>query len=359
MDDLRTDPLGGWTVRVAPERARRPVDPELAGEDAAAARPAPTAHPGLTGPSADESADTGEAGAAGRSADPAGADPAACPFCHGGEDGLAEILDEVPAHGPPDLWAARAVRNRYPFLAPGEGVQEVLVDTPRHGVTLATMGPGERREALFLYRRRLGARRREHPDWEAHLFRNQGRAAGSSRAHPHGQLVLLRGSSPGRRRLESGLRAHHQETGRCLLCAAEAARGPDLDTVLQGHPVHSGPHFTAHVLHAPRDPCHLRVVPRAHGPSFALATDAAVGALAHLLGRLAAAVSARLGHEEHNLLFHDHGPDAAPLHWHLEFRPRVTRTAGFEQMAGVGVCPSDPAHDAQALRALLEAPRAG
>ena len=151
------------------------------------------------------------------------------------------------------------------------------------------------------------------------------------------------------------LRRHHGETGRCLLCTPD---GPGL----LGHLVHAGPHFAVHVLHAPRDPCHLRIVPREHGPSFARVSDEALEELARLLGRMADAVCAVLGHDEHNLLFHDHGVPGGPgapvdpaLHWHLEYRPRVTRTAGFEQMAGVGVCPSDPEDDARRLRARLDA----
>lgn len=307
--------------------------------------------------------------------------PPDCPFCPGGEDRLGRIVAELPAAASPG-WAARAVTNRFPFLRGGEGVQEVLVDTPRHGATLAGMGVDERRAALGLYRDRLRAHGTgdpgSEPAGELHLFRNQGRAAGSSRSHPHGQLVVLRGRSPHRQALEARLVTLHGALGGCGLCAATGehtpeparrdedgrARGLHGLRGLHGHPVHQGPHFTVHVLHAPRDPCHLRIIPRAHAPSMARATDEALDALAHLLGPLSAAVSRQVGHEEHNLLFHDHGlsggrgpapgaPSPVALHWHLEYRPRVTRTAGFEQMAGVGVCPSEPAADARALRDLL------
>lgn len=294
-----------------------------------------------------------------------------CPFCPGGEAQLTDILQVIPAEaggvdgaapgaGPeavargsetsrgasrPD-WQARAVLNRYPFLEPDEGLQEVLIETPRHHGALATLSTGERRAALRLYRARLRARLEEVPDAEVHLFRNQGREAGTSRSHPHAQMVVVRGRTPARETLERRQAAHHRETGECLVCA---------ETVTRARHVAETEHFRVVTLHAPLDPCHLRVIPRAHGPSLAGVSDAVLDELADLLGRLAGAVEEATGKGAHNLLFHDHGLESRPdRHWHVEYRPRLSRTAGFEQMADVGVCPSDPEADAALLRSILE-----
>jgi UDPglucose--hexose-1-phosphate uridylyltransferase len=241
------------------------------------------------------------------------------------------------------------VANRYPFVPEGGGWQEVLVDTPRHGVDLASMTREERVAALTLYRDRLAAAYERSPGAEVHLFRNQGRDAGSSRAHPHGQLVALEGATtPGRTQLEAAQ------------CQAYAAGAPIIDRSVRGetdaeYHVARGLHLVAWVLHAPLDPGHLRIAPVERAASFSTASAGLLIELAELLGALAACLPGVAGTSDHNLLFHDHGnhPDDPALHWHLELRPRVSRLAGFEQMSATGVSSSDPARDAALLRGAM------
>lgn len=268
-----------------------------------------------------------------------------CPFCPGHDDALGPVVHEIPG---PEGWLARSVENLYPFVEGGDGAQEVLVETPRHAEGFHRLTPREATVAMDLYRDRLRAHHRLHPGWEAHLFRNEGRDAGTSRSHPHGQLLTLSGSTPGRSMLESRLREAHAGSGTCLVCreAAEGGAG--------GRGVLRTSHFAAATLHAPLDPFHLRIFPLRHGPSLAEAHDGEAEELAAVLLALTGALARILPGVAWNLLFHDHGPHPhGALHWHLELRPRASRTAGFEQMAGVGVCPSDPVQDAARLRALL------
>lgn len=361
MTGLRQDWLRGWWTRVAPRRGERPVDAELQGDGAAASRGAGDAA-SSSAEAADASADaappvTGAAPSPAEAAPPpaqaTSSSAPGCPFCPGAEDDLAGILQELP--GPGGGWTARAVVNRYPFLAAGEGVQEVLVESPRHARAFRELPAADFRAALTLYRDRLRHHHRAHPGWEVHLFRNQGREAGTSRAHPHAQLVALPGPTPGREGMERRLREAAARTGGCALCAELAT--PEH---LPGGARHvlDTPAFRGWTLHAPLDPAHFRLVPRRHGPSFAAATDGEVGELAALLPELLAAVEEVAGSAAWNLLVHDHGPaDHPALHWHLELRPRVGRTAGFEQMTETGVCPSEPEADAHALRQRLASSR--
>jgi UDPglucose--hexose-1-phosphate uridylyltransferase len=288
-----------------------------------------------------------------RPADAALSAPADCPFCPGADGELSEILQEVPGAAG---WRARAVANRYPFLGPDEGRQEVLVDTPRHDRAFANLSPDEVRSALDLYRDRVRASHRDHPGWEVHLFRNQGRDAGTSRTHPHAQLVVVRGPTPGRQALEDRLTSYHEELGTCAVCATLASSGGlGGASRVAAREVLRGRHFMAATLHAPLDPCHLRIFPTRHTASLAAAHDEEVTELAALLPRLLRVVEAATGGAAWNLLFHGHGSSENPaLHWHMELRPRLGRTAGFEQMSESGVCPSDPEDDARRLRTILE-----
>ncbi len=229
------------------------------------------------------------------------------------------------------------------------------METPRHDRAFCQLGPRQVALVLGLYRDRVRACHERRSDWEVHLFRNEGRDAGTSRVHAHAQLVTLQGPTPGRRRLEGCLSEYHSAHAECGICAAGSAGegsphppGPGSREVLRSR------HFLAATLWAPLDPYHLRIFPFRHGPSIAQAESDELSDLADMLLRLLDATEALTGGAAWNLLVHDHGPLEQPaLHWHLEVRPRLTRAAGFEQLTGTGVCPSDPEADAGRLRAAL------
>jgi len=312
----RVDPIRGWTSIISPVRATRPFDPEVD----------PTSNAGIQSESLSE-----------------------CPFCPGNEERLADILAESAAVDPAQPWGSRAVRNRYPFLAPastsaGEvaGHQEVLIDGPGHEDDPVVQSPGQRRVAVRMWRARVRAALERDPEGEVHLFRNHGRAAGSSRRHPHTQLVQTVAPTPARSAMLGRLAA----SASCLLCAEPA---PD-------RVVAEGPLWRAWVLGAPLDPGHLRIAPVRHLPSLAEASDEEVDALADLLGPLTAATLGTVGAVAYSLIVHETDPRAGRgAHLHLELRPRVARSAGFEQSSGVGVCSSDPRSDAFAIRRALRA----
>jgi UDPglucose--hexose-1-phosphate uridylyltransferase len=169
--------------------------------------------------------------------------------------------------------------------------------------------------------------------------------------------VALPGPTPDRETLERAQRDFHSAEGGCLVCreveglsrGGRSSGSPGADRrILENE------HFVVTTLHAPLDPCHLRIFPRRHASSFAGLDDHEMVALADVLRSVLAALDLATGRASYNLLVHGHGPDPSPaLHWHVELRPRLGRTAGFEQMTGLWVCPSDPAADAATLSALV------
>lgn len=313
--ELRVDPIRGWETIVAPGRARRPFDSWRA--------PAPDL----------------------READ--------CPFCPGAEDQLGRILAETPSLRPGQPWGTRAVLNRYAFLGTGgadptvEGAQEVLIDGPAHHLDPADQSRDERRAVVRMWRDRVAAAR-TGGGGEVHLFRNHGRDAGSSRRHPHAQLVRTASVTPARRAMLERLDAAGG-AGCCLLCTDSS---PDADS----RAVVESPLWRVWTLYAPLDPCHMRIAPRRHVHSLTALDEAELDGLADLLGSLPRAIERASGAVSWSLLVHDLSGRGPGRHLHLELRPRLTRLAGFEQSSGIGVCPSDPAEDAAALRAAVEVP---
>ena len=99
--------------------------------------------------------------------------PTGCPFCVGG----------IEAREPYDV---RSFANRWPAMA-GERC-EVVLYTPEHDATFASLGRAGARKVIDLWADRtaaLGAR----PDVDYVLvFENRGPEVGATIAHPHGQI---------------------------------------------------------------------------------------------------------------------------------------------------------------------------
>ena len=317
MTDWRHDPIADRRGIVAPGRDRRPVDPDLQG----------------------------------------GAPLDRCPFCPGGESELDTVLDVVEG---PDGWIARAVRNRWPFVT-GTDHQEVLIESPRHELDFEDFSREEAVTAVRLWVRRIRAARAADPGSRIVLFRNQGWAAGTSRRHPHAQLVVLGSDAAPVDDRAVHLAAQAARSGVCLLCASVAGtrveRGaPESDAAPNDDlRVLRTPHFEVDAVPAPLDPFHVRVVPVRHASSPAAISDEELEDFARTTRRVLRALRVETGGAAWNLLVFDLGADPGPgLHWHVEVRPRASRTAGFEQITGYAVSAVDPAEAARRLRARLE-----
>jgi UDPglucose--hexose-1-phosphate uridylyltransferase len=194
--DLRTDPLSGRLVAFAPNRRRRP------GGDAEPIE------------------------------EPTEAELDECPFCEGRED---RTPPEVFRVGTKASWIVRVVPNLYPAFEH----QEVVVHSPRHVRTFAALTDEEVAAVAEAWR----ARRDANAGY-MHACVNEGRAAGSSLAHSHSQLVWLPAPPPEVER-ERG-RAAHLDDGLVVAergptrAAVHAAGRLPYETLIAGDPFELG-----------------------------------------------------------------------------------------------------------------------
>jgi len=125
-----------------------------------------------------------------------------CPFCPGNEH-----LTPPPTLliGQDGEWNVRVVPNKYAALkvddsverekvgmflkAGGYGVAEVIIETPRHDLSIATMSEAHVRLILQAYRQRKREVAQMHNVNFVTLFRNHGERAGTSLEHPHSQQI--------------------------------------------------------------------------------------------------------------------------------------------------------------------------
>jgi UDPglucose--hexose-1-phosphate uridylyltransferase len=329
MSELRRDPITGRWVILAPEQTRRPRD--------------------FTPPAAtpEERSD--------------------CPFCADRED-LAggEVLawrgSGTAANTPG--WDVRVVPNREPALrvesALGEsidglfqrfgnlGAHEVVVESPQHDATWATLAPEAISLILWAWRERIRDLKRDTRLKSFVVVKNHGAAAGAKLDHPHSQLFAYPFAPPALDLELTSAKRHFVNAERCVFCQLlereiemnQRVIAADVDTVVLAP-------------FAPRVPFETWVLPHAHASYFEDASDALLLAVATRLQNVVRRLDATLLKPPFNLVLHTApvGEDAKKsFHWHLEIVPRLGPVSGVEWGSGVYINQIPPEEAAQVLR---------
>jgi UDPglucose--hexose-1-phosphate uridylyltransferase len=328
MPELRKDPVVGRWVIISTERGQRPSDFRI---------------------------------------EPVRAVGGNCVFCPGNESKtpreiLAGRAPDLPADGPG--WSFRVVPNKFPALRiegevepagdglydrmNGVGAHEVVIESPDHGATLATLPVDAVADVMLAYRERVLDLKKD-PRFEYILvFKNHGAAAGASLEHPHSQLIAtpiipimvseeLNGSSQ-----------YYDMKERCVWCdmVRQERRG-------RRRVVVEANGFLAMAPFAPRFPFETWILPTRHRSAFEETGVEELRGLAEVLGEFLRRMDRVLQHPPFNFMLHTAPLREGPLehfHWHLEIIPKLTNVAGFEWGSGFFINPVLPEDAAAALR---------
>ncbi|OLC13018.1 MAG: galactose-1-phosphate uridylyltransferase [Candidatus Rokubacteria bacterium 13_1_40CM_69_27] len=328
MSELRKDPIVGRWVIIAADRARRPSDFE----------PEP-ARPRLT----------------------------SCAFCAGHEDTTPpEILAGRPPGGVPNGpgWTFRVVANKFPALRiegdlepsgeglfdrmNGVGAHEVVIESPEHTASLATMSVDAVADVLLAFRERVLDLKKDARFQYVLIFKNHGEAAGATLEHPHSQLIatpiipIMVGEEL------AGAATYYEMKERCVWCdILRQERRSRRRLVLDADG------FAALVPFAPRFPFETWILPARHRSAFEESGVDELRALAGVLRDFLGRMNRALNDPPFNFMLHSaplQEPTPDHFHWHLEIIPKLTRVAGFEWGSGFFINPVAPEDAAAALR---------
>src|SRR5580698_4570849 len=201
-----------------------------------------------------------------------------CPFCPGNE---GKTPSEILAYGRNGSgkdtpgWSLRVVPNKFPALGieggldregeglfdrmNGVGAHEVIVETPDHKITMATISERSVEETLWAFRDRMLDLKNDRRFRYILLFKNHGEPAGASVEHTHSQLIALP-IVPNRVREEVDSAKHYyDEKERCIFCDMIHQEIEAGDRMIIGND-----HFVALAPYAPRFPFETWIFPRLH-----------------------------------------------------------------------------------------------
>jgi len=328
MPELRKDPVVGRWVIISSERAKRPSD----------FQPEPVTPRATT-----------------------------CPFCPGNERYTPpEILAARPPDSPADSagWSYRVVPNKFPALRiegelepageglfdrmNGVGAHEVIIETPNHDASLASLSVDEVADVLLAFRERAVDLKKDPRFEYILLFKNHGEAAGASLEHPHCQLIATPIIPIMVREELTGSADYYRRKERCVWCdILRQERRARHRIILE----RDG--FVVLAPFAPRFPCETWVLPTQHRAAFEESQVEEMRGLAAVLGDFLRRMNRVLHDPAYNFMLHTaplNEPSLTYFHWHLEIIPKLTRVAGFEWGSGFFINPVPPEDAAAALR---------
>jgi UDPglucose--hexose-1-phosphate uridylyltransferase len=300
-----------------------------------------------------------------------------CPFCYGNESKTPpEILAyrPHPNGGPPALkdtsgWTVRVVPNKFPALGiegnlnrqaegmfdkmNGVGAHEVIIETPDHNATMASMPVKRVEDVLWAFRDRILDLRQDKRFKYILIFKNHGEAAGASLEHPHSQLIAL--PILPRYVIEEleGAKQYYLYKERCVFCDVihqEMESGVRV--------VCENDNFLTLAPYAPRFPFETWILPKRHESAFEHSSSQMYSDLARSVKDLLTRADRVLDNPAYNLVIHTspvQDPHQDHFHWHMEFMPKLTKTAGFEWGTGFYINPTPPEEAARFMREAMVA----
>jgi UDPglucose--hexose-1-phosphate uridylyltransferase len=328
MPELRRDPIHGRWVIISTERGRRPSDfiPE-------------------------ERKPTG----------------GFCPLCEGNENRTPpEVLAFRNNGTPPNSpgWSLRVVPNKFPALKiegdlnregdgiydkmNGIGAHEVVIETPQHRETLATIPLKAVENVLWAYRERIIDLRRDQRFRYVIVFKNHGVAAGASLEHSHSQIIALP-IIPRRVSEEiEGAKNYFLYKDRCVFCDILRQELQQKSRLISENKA-----FLSIAPYASRFPFETWILPKTHHPSFEHRDPFEYEQAAQILSDTLQRMNRVLDDPPYNYILHTSSMpelDNDYYHWHFEIMPKLTKVAGFEWGTGFYINPTPPEEAAAYMR---------
>ena len=300
-----------------------------------------------------------------------------CPFCPGAESASAPEIAAYRKEGSPANspgWTVRVVPERDPYfriecelvregvgmfdMITARGASELIVESPRHDDTLASMEPEQIQEVIWMYRDRLHDLKRDGQIRDILVSRHH-RKPGVEPHHPYSRVTAIPIVFDDTRRELREAREYYQYKRRCLYC--DMLRQ---EIAAEERIARLTPSFVALVPYAARGSLETWILPRRHACSFeeSLSSESAAD-LSRLLSEYFRILARRFGDPGYEFMLHTAPNLRARIlqgewttirddyHWHLEIVGQPERA---NRVGGILITETPPEEVAAKLREVWE-----
>jgi UDPglucose--hexose-1-phosphate uridylyltransferase len=290
-----------------------------------------------------------------------------CPFCPGNESLTPDELFAFRTYGTKagsKGWWIRVVPNKFPALTPtgttkriitedfyrymdGVGDHEIIIESPDHNRSMATMDQKQVEELFLAYRERYLFLKKDPRFEMILLFKNHGREAGTSIKHPHSQIIASP-ITPNhiRHYIEEAMR-YFDDNGECVYCDILKKELANQRIVLETD------NFVSFVPFAARSPFETWVLPKKHGSAYEHISEIDIKELGFIMRQTLGKIHKGLNDPAYNFMILSapcHENVLEYFHWHIQIVPRVAQVAGFELGSGIYINTVIPEDAAKFLR---------
>jgi len=284
-----------------------------------------------------------------------------CPFCPGNEERSEK---PVYTYSNGDTWQVRVVPNKFAALKPdlattrsqvgrflgakGFGIAEVVIEHPRHDLSIATMEKEDVAQVLSAYRNRYIDIRGNDKINLVTIFRNHGARAGTSLAHPHSQIIATPIVPPHVRYPMEQAVMYYDRFGRCVYCDMLEEEIEQKERIIM-----ETENFVTFCPYASRSPFETRIYPKKHKASYMLIDNNEIDELADVLRTVLGKLRVCLDDPDYNYIIRSSpvgDENTRHLHWYMVLIPKISTPAGFEIGSGIYINSMPPEDAARYLR---------
>lgn len=287
-----------------------------------------------------------------------------CPFCVGNEEKTPPPVYSIIKNGD---WKLRVVPNKYAALknnlspvrkkegkseryikAEGFGIAEVIIETPTHNKTIATMDYSEVRNVVEAYKQRYTEISKNKDISLITIFRNHGAMAGTSLEHPHSQIIATPIVPPHVRDQIFQARTACDTFDTCIYC--DMIREEILE---EKRIIMETDYFIVFCPYAARSPFETRIIPKQHNCSFESISEEEMDDFSKVLRDALRKIYITLYNPDYNYVIRSSPTDeidSKHYHWYVVVIPKLTTPAGFEIGSGIYINTTPPEDSARFLR---------
>jgi UDPglucose--hexose-1-phosphate uridylyltransferase len=296
-----------------------------------------------------------------------------CPFCPGNESSTPPEIAAYRKEGSPadsPGWSVRVIPEADPYfrieqqlvregvglydrLSP-RGATELILETPTHDDTAATMGEAQWEQVLWMYGERIRDLKRDRNIRDLLVTRRH-RAPGARIAHPYSRLTAIPIIFDEVRRKLRECREYYEYKRRCVYC--DIIRQ---EMTAEERLIRQTDRFVVLSPYAPQSPSEVWILPRQHHCAFEeILTREVVAELAALLNGYFRTLAGPLGDPSFEMTLYT-APNLATkvlpgewatiaddYHWHIEVVPELQPRP---RIGGIYVNDTPPEDAAKKLR---------